>query len=131
MLLASHPYFSEGCGSLGITLNYIIRPIKIICSVLFSVHIAQLLPNLRPQISHEERLLLPPNIADGFLPLSITSIDRLIGRPEEVAPLLKRYKKDEYVMAVAGLVSSEDRALQWPRMPWSRPPGPELRLSLR
>ena len=49
------------------------------------------------QISHEERLLLPPNISDGFLPLSITSIDRLIGSPEDVAPMLKRYKKDECV----------------------------------
>jgi len=78
------------------------------------------------QISHKERLFLPPDIGDGLLPLKITSVDRLIGRPEEVSPLLQRYKRDHYMMAIR---DTEDKL--GIRLPWIPKSGPELRLSFR
>lgn len=74
-------------------------------------------PPTYPQVAARERLLLPPNISDGFLPLHITSINRVITGPQEMQQLSRRYEKEQYIMAMH--VPQQAQQPSDPRQQWS------------
>jgi len=52
------------------------------------------------EICERETLLLPPNVCNGTLPLTITSVEGLVTHPSQVQHLMSRYKDTQYMLAL-------------------------------
>eukprot|EP00798_Chlamydomonas_sp_ICE-L_P027570 gene27570-18108_t len=71
---------------------------------------------------HNPRMYLNTDIDGGFLPSRIVPVNKLLRTPEDLPPLLQRYKRSNFMVK---LMPPESGHSQGPKLPWSKP-GPQI-----